>query len=248
MTAALCAFGTTRKLVITYRGSDLNPTGAVSPLRASLGHLLSQLSALRASRIVCVSDELRARLWWRKKDAVMIPSPVDTSVFYPMTREDARQRLGWSQSERVVLFNAGTDPVGKGLDVAEEAVRIAGEEVGPIRLHVMRGEVEPGLVPLYINASDCVLLASRWEGSPNIVKEALACNTPVVGVRAGDVAVRLKGVQPSGIANLDPADLGRALVDVLRVGGRSNGREKLCEVLVETTTRRLVALYSDLLG
>src|SRR6266852_2213766 len=75
--------GGKRPLLITYRGSDLNPSPASPGLRAALGRLLSQLAALRAARIVCVSRRLRDRLWWRRSRAIVLPSGVDPEVFYP---------------------------------------------------------------------------------------------------------------------------------------------------------------------
>jgi len=66
-----------RPLVITYRGSDLNatPQGArwQARLRAAAGRAMSQFAALRAARIVCVSRQLRERLWWRRGNAVVMP-------------------------------------------------------------------------------------------------------------------------------------------------------------------------------
>jgi glycosyltransferase involved in cell wall biosynthesis len=245
MTSALCAVLTPRRLVVTFRGSDLNPDHSISFIRSRLGRSLSQFSALRADRIVCVSQELKDRLWWRKSRADVIPSGVDTHVFYPQPRDEARRALGWNPSERVVLFNAGNDPLGKGLRIAEAAVEVARAAIGPIRLLVSRGEIPPQQMPLHINASDCVLLASDYEGSPTIVQEAMACNVPVVTTNVGDVARRLRGVVPSRIVERSPERLGAALAEVLSFGQRSNGAEKLGEISLETTTRQLVELYNE---
>jgi glycosyltransferase involved in cell wall biosynthesis len=245
MTSALCAVLAPQKLVVTFRGSDLNPGHSVNFIRTRLGRILSQLSALRANRIVCVSQELKDRLWWRKSVAVVIPSAVDTHVFHPQPRDEARRSLGWDPSERLVLLNVRDDPLGKGLRIAEAAVEIARAEIGPIRLLVVRGDVPPERMPLYINASDCVLLASEWEGSPTIVQEAVACNVPVVATNVGDVALRLQGIFPSRIVERSPARLGAALAEVVSLGQRSNGTEKLGEISLDTTTRQLTELYND---
>src|SRR5262249_35210659 len=67
ITAMFVALGATgRPMVVTYRGSDLNPRPGAARVRAVVTRLLSQFAALRARRIVCVSRELRARLWWRR--------------------------------------------------------------------------------------------------------------------------------------------------------------------------------------
>jgi glycosyltransferase involved in cell wall biosynthesis len=73
------------------------------------------------------------------------------------------------------------------------------------------------------------LLASFREGSPNIIKEALACNLPIVSVDVGDVPERLRGVHPSRIVAREPYEIGCALAEVLSLGQRSNGREAVQE-------------------
>ena len=109
-------------LMITFRGSDLNPIphGGV---RAVVGRVFSQLAALRASQMVCVSGQLRSRLWWRKDRVTVIPTGVDTTQFRPFERALARRLLGWSQEQHVVLFNAGHDARNKRLDLARGCLR-----------------------------------------------------------------------------------------------------------------------------
>jgi teichuronic acid biosynthesis glycosyltransferase TuaC len=246
MTSALCAFLTCHKLVVTFRGSDLNPDSSVSFIRLRMGHILSQFSALRANRIVCVSQELKDRLWWRKSLATVVPSGVDTDAFRPQPRDQARRALGWNPAERVVLLNVGNAPANKGLKTAEAAVEVAQAAIDPIRLLVVSGEVAPERMPLYINASDCVLVASDWEGSPTIVQEAMACNVPVVATNVGDVAVRLRKVVPSKVVDRTPASLGAALAEILRLGQRSNGAEMLGEISLDVATGRLIDLYHQI--
>lgn len=244
MTAAMCALINVGKLIITFRGSDLNPvTGSFH--RRCVGLLLSQLAALKAARIICVSDQLRKRLWWKRDHVVVISSGLDMGLFRPMAKSESRNHLGWDLSERIVLFNVGHDPVLKGLELAEAAVSVAKELIGPIRLIKLFENVEPNMMPLYYNAADCLLVASISEGSPNVVKEAMACNVPVVSTRVGDVEERLRKVYPSIITDRDPKKLGIALVNVLRLNTRSNGREMVGDVSIEVTTKRLIQAYSE---
>ncbi|MDH5415007.1 MAG: glycosyltransferase family 4 protein [Flavobacteriaceae bacterium] len=95
-------------LVITFRGSDLNNTTKIDGFFRNLfGRILSQLSALRASKIICVSKKLQEKLWWRKDIAEIIPSPgVNLELFTPIDKEKARSILGWDNNKKVVLFNA----------------------------------------------------------------------------------------------------------------------------------------------
>ncbi|HTB15126.1 MAG TPA: glycosyltransferase [Bryobacteraceae bacterium] len=239
-------------LVITYRGSDLNPAPRSYPplakMRAALGRLFSQIAALRARRIVCVSRQLRERLWWKRGAVTILPSGVDPALFCPRSRALARQHLGWSDREPVVLFNAGRDILVKRLDLAKAAVETARRQVPSLRFEILDGTVEPGLLPEMMNAADCLLLTSVSEGSPTVVQEALACDLPIVSVAVGDIAERLKGVRNSIVASPDPSTLGRELVRIVEPPRRSNGSRKVAEFSSRHIARRLLELYNELAG
>ena len=241
ITALLSALAFPRRLVITYRGSDLNGSPGTGFLRRYAGIALSQLAALRADAIICVSSRLRQKLWWQREKASILPDGVDMRLFCPGDKNRARGILGWSEQERVVLFNAGKEPKVKGLALAERALKVATRLLGPVRLVILNGNVSPEEVPTYINAADCVLLCSLSEGSPNIVKEALACDVPVVALNVGDVAELLAGVFPSALTSeRDPEQLGAALAGVLRLEGRCNGRQMVASVVSEDHTAKVI--------
>jgi teichuronic acid biosynthesis glycosyltransferase TuaC len=244
---AALASGTT-PLVITYRGSDLNPTPGGNQLRAALGRLFSQMAALRARRIVCVSRQLRERLWWRRGSVTVLPSGVDPGVFRPQSRIAARAALGWLPQERVILFNAGHDPRNKRLDLAKAAVEIAAQQLEHVRLEILVGQTDPELIPLAMNAADCLLVTSDAEGSPTVVQEALASNLPIVGVAVGDIPERIAGVRHALIAEREPTALGAALVEILRTPVRSNGRDHVLEFSSLRIAQELCRLYREIDG
>ncbi len=223
MTGFFCAYGTRVPLVITYRGSDLNPTPSNPRLRSWCGHALSHLAARRAKGIICVSAELRDRLKWGRNCARVIPTGVDTSCFFPRDRDATRAELGWPTDARIVLFNAGRSPKVKRLDLATAAVEVARKHIGEIRFEVLDGYVRADRIPLMMNAADCLVFTSDWEGAPTVIQEALACNLPIVSVPVGDVPERLEGVTPSRLVARDADALGEALADILTSRPRSNG-------------------------
>jgi teichuronic acid biosynthesis glycosyltransferase TuaC len=237
--------GLRHPLMITFRGTDLNsvPNGG---LRAFAGRAFSQLAALGAAHIVCVSGQLRARLWWRKSRVTVIPSGVDYTQFRPIDRTVARKLLGWQAEERVVLFNAGHDARNKRLDLAEEACRRARLILPDLRLEVLRGYTDPGLIPVLMNASDCLLVASETEGSPTVVQEALACGLPIISVPVGDVEERLRDVYPSRIVERDASALAEALVELTLTPVRSNGRSKIGEISLHSIALELKGWYEVL--
>lgn len=232
-------------VVITYRGSDLNRVPTAEGVRAKLGRVFSRLAALGARRIVCVSRQLRDRLWWSKHRTVILPSGVDSERFHPMPRDAARAGLGWPASEQVVLFNAGHDARNKRLDLADAAVAELRKTLPRARLHVLTGNVPPEKIPLLMNAADCLLVTSDAEGSPTVVQEAMATNLPIVSVAVGDVPERLAGIEPAAIAARSPEALARSLAAILRQERRSNGRSRIREVSAHHIADELTQLYLD---
>jgi len=251
MFAACAAFSS--PLVITFRGSDLHPVprapdgrGFRSWLRSVAGRTLSQLAALRARKIICVSKPLRQRLWWKRDRVTVLPSGVDTTVFFPESQERSRRELGWDTGETVILFNAGHDARIKRLDLARDAVEVARRLIPSLRLEVLDGSIPPERVPLFMNAADCLLLTSDSEGSPTVVQEALACNLPVVSVNVGDAEDRLHGVRSSRIVARDPVALGSALAEIVREGARGDGARKVSGFCADYVTQELLRLYASI--
>lgn len=234
-----------RPLTITFRGSDLNVSRS---LRSLVGFVLSQIAALRAGRIVCVSRQLRERLWWRRGIVIVLPSGVDPEVFRPEARSEVRRRLGWDDDQRVVVFNAGHDPANKRVDLAREALRLTQGLLACVRMEVLDGATAPARVPELLNAADCLLLTSDREGSPTVIQEALACNLPVISVDVGDTVERLLGVRRSTIVPREATAIARELARVLRVPSRSDGRRKVAEFSAPRIAGELCRMYRELVG
>ena len=111
------------------------------------------------------------------------------------------------------------------------------------RLEVLDGAVPAGRIVTYMNAADCLLLTSDSEGSPNVVKEALACDLPVVSVDVGDVRERVAGVTPGAVVGRDPEALGAALAAILRDPVRSDGRAAVAALHTRVIAAGIVDVY-----
>jgi len=115
------------------------------------------------------------------------------------------------------------------------------------QLHYMRG-VSNAEVPLWMNASHALLLTSAHEGSPTVVKEALACGLPVVSVDVGDVAERIEGVVGCHLALAKPEDLAANLRVVQQTGCRVVAREKIQTLSLRNVALKLEHFYRDTLA
>ena len=236
-----------RPTVITFCGGDLLVGASIPLVRQYVGFLLSNLAALRAKRLICVSEELRQALWWRKSQGVVIPDGVDLALFSPGSQEVARKQLGWELNQPIVILNVRNDPQAKGRDLAMAAMQVVRSRIPEAKLRLIEN-VEPNRMPLYYRAADALLCLSLSEGSPNVVKEALACNLPVVSTPVGDVRERLAGVQPSTVVPRDAKAIGEALARILLERKRCNGRERVASLSLENIAQRIVDEYRNALG
>ncbi|NLO90872.1 MAG: glycosyltransferase family 4 protein [Elusimicrobia bacterium] len=184
MTAFFTTCATLKPIVTTFRGSDLNPVTVGHPLRLFLSRLMSQFAAWRASAIVCVSGQLKKRLWSNTDRAAVLTNGIDLKLFVPMKKVEARRALNMPEQGYRVLFNAGAleHHKIKRLDLAEAAFALLKNALPDVHLDILRGQISAEDIPLHINAADCLLLTSDHEGSPSMVKEAMACNLPVISM------------------------------------------------------------------
>jgi glycosyltransferase involved in cell wall biosynthesis len=244
VTAMFCALSCRCPLVITYRGSDLNHSPSNGLLLSGSQILLSQLAALRARKIICVSRALGEKLVFGRSKVAVVPNGVNLELFAPIDRRQARQELGWAPDKQIVLFNAGRHPKVKRLDRAEAVFREAAQHLDNLEFNVMRGDIPGDRIPLYLNAADCLLVTSEHEGSPNIVKEAMACRLPIVSVDVGDVRERLEGVEPGFVGHWNAQSLGCEVVRCLAATGRSTGRAKAAlEVDEKLVVQTILDIY-----
>jgi teichuronic acid biosynthesis glycosyltransferase TuaC len=240
-----------RPTIVTFHGSDLlgeHLSGAARKLLAGYGVWASRRAARRATRVVVVSTSLIGALP-RGLDSgkvAVIPCGIDLARFVPLDKSACKARLGWASDRFHVLFpsNSG-DPV-KRPQLALAAVEAARRLGVPAEIHYLRG-LPNADVPIWMNASDALLLTSRHEGSPTVVKEALACNLPVVSVDVGDVRDQLDGVTISHVALPEPRDLAAKLHSVYSAPRGGASRANAERFSLDTIALRLETLYDDVL-
>jgi glycosyltransferase involved in cell wall biosynthesis len=155
--------------------------------------------------------------------------------------------LGWNAQRFHVLFPATRgDPV-KRPELAHAAARILSYSGIEAEFHVLQ-DIQHSIVPVWLNASNVVLLTSLHEGSPNVVKEALACDVPVVSVDVGDVRERIEGIAGCYIALPEPGDLAAKLCMVYGGLQRVPGRINVQELSLERVALRLKEFYGEVLA
>ncbi len=230
-------------LVVTFQGSDLEgiygPRGHYELISYPL-RLAMQLVACWADEVIVVSRRLGRFLW--RKDYHVIPGGLDLTLFRPMEQKAAREQLGLPLDKKIILFVGSPQKPVKRFPLAQEVVRILPPSLEASL--VVADRIPPHQMPLYMNAADALLVTSRHEGSPNMVKEALACNLPIVSVDVGDVGERLDGVTNCAVVpSDDPAVIAHHLADILQQGQRTNGWEIAQELDEARLTAQQIAVY-----
>ena len=237
--SALVAMPTRLPLVITDRGGE-GPT--------LLGRLLRAIGswvARYADELVVVSSHLRRYLPNRRSH--VIPSGLDFARLPLMSPAEARSQLCLPLSKCLVLFVGNPDDARKRYGLAREVVSRLPSTLNA-ELVVVWG-VPHEQVIMHMNAGDALLFTSRWEGSPNVIKESLACNLPLVSTDVGDVQERVKSVEGCVVCRDDDPDaMAAALAAVLRRRQRTNGRSAVLDLDENRLARRMIDVYERALS
>lgn len=237
----------TTPVVASFLGSDLlgNPTADGRYARKdALVVYLSRWIARCVDAVIVKSPEMRAIV--PARNVFVIPNGVDFDLFRPTERAEAREVLGWRPDGYYVLF--GNDPgiPRKGFALAQAAVERLRARGLRADLMVANGLPQSEVVTR-MNACNALLLTSIHEGSPNVVKEAMACNVPVVSTDVGDVAEVVGRTAGCAVCPRDPDALASALEVALRHPGPTTGRSDIRHLDRVVVAHQVIALYESVI-
>ena len=183
---------------------------------------------------------------------IYLPNGVNTDFFKPMDKISCKKQLGLDVNRRYIVFMDSYDrrPF-KRIDRFKETVRILKEKYSLSDIEpLVLTNTERNLIPLYLSAADVHLLTSDFEGSPNSVKECLACNVPVVSTPVGNVAELISGVEGSYVSKsfnpVELADLTYRTLQKNHYSSRQSIMEKGLDIM--TVGNKLLNIYKDLIN
>ena len=233
-------------VIVSYCGGDVlgspNEKGKKTlfdQIMLPLGWILSMI----VSAAIVKSEEMKNRLP-KNSRVFVLPNGVNFAHFKPMSQSEAKKRVGFKKNIKYVLFPANPNWIRKCYAVARDAVELLkhrGRNVELVILHSLSQDI----VPVYMNACDAMVLTSLWEGSPNVLKEAMACNLPVISVDVGDARKVIYACDGCYIARRNAEDVADKLDEVLKRGERTNGRECIRHLEVQNIARRIIHLYRN---
>jgi len=233
----LSAFSATlagvRPMVVSLMGSD---TFTSLPART----LLKIFSLKRWDGTIVKTVEMKTRL--KLERAIVVPNGVDLERFAPVEKAESRIRLNISPGKKVIVFVASNNRPEKNLPLAMEAVRLLNDSsIEFIHLH----DKQNTDIAWHLNAADLLLLTSTREGSVNVIKEAMACNCPIVSTDVGDVREVIGGTEGCFISGHDSHSIADMIRQAISYGMRTEGRARIKDLRLdsESVARRIIGIY-----
>lgn len=249
--SAFLGLCSSKPLVITYHGSDLmgipNSNGQ-NTLKGQLMVAFSKWVARHANYCIAVSEHLNSLLP-EGINSQVIPMGVDLELFKPMDKEICRERLKLDLGKFLILFVSNPARPEKRYGLAQKAVSalMLQQPQKTIELIAVYNQ-SIKMVPLYLNAVDVLLLTSFHEGSPVIIKEALACNLPIVATDVGDVRERIEQIEGCHVCEDDSVEtLTQKLSLTLASSERINGRASIQHLSWQSVAEKTKSLYDQIL-
>jgi glycosyltransferase involved in cell wall biosynthesis len=225
-------------VITTFHGSDINDKSIKK---------YSKLASVLTNHIILVSPTFIKKLK-TKKNLSVIPCGIDLNNFYPISKNEARQKLNLDLNSKIILFAGASENKVKNFILAERAINLLNFKVQLIELKsYTRKEVN-----LMLNGSDVALLTSFSEGSPQFIKEAMACNCPVVATEVGDIKWVFGNTDGCYLSSFDEIELAEKVkmaIEFARTKGRTNGREQIIKLGLdsETIARKIIDVYNKVL-
>lgn len=233
-----------RPVVVAFHGSDLQGIRDLQGRITLLGRILrisSRWVSKHANAVILVAGHL-ARYLPASVEYHVIPVGINVELFRPFAMIDARQALGLPSNEHLILFVGDPDRTEKRFWLAQKTVELLSDKFNT-RL-ILAHNIPHQQMPLFMNACDALLVTSSTEGSPSVVKEALACNLPIVSTDVGDVRERIGNIEGCEVCADDrPETIAASLSRVLSRGQRINGRQAVLELDEKLLTQKVIQVY-----
>lgn len=220
-------------VITTFHGSDIN-FRKVRPF--------SRLAAKLSVHCIFVTKNL-AQKTSIKSNYSIIPCGVDFDTFFPIKKSIAREQLKFKSNKKYVLFSASFDNAIKNSILAQKALAIFEQDMALIELKdYTRDEVN-----LLLSACDVALMTSLMEGSPQFIKEAMACNCPIVSTDVGSVREIFDETDGCFITSFDPEDVAEKIHLAIEFGKRTNGRDKISHLDNQIVAENIITVYKKVI-
>lgn len=244
-------FFSSKPVIISFCGSDLlgsYDSNLNKTRNGKFSTILSRRAASMSAWNITKSEGMKKFLPVKaQKKTSVLPNGVNLSKFYIIDKTEARKKLDWSPEKKYILFFYQEGNNVKNLPLAEKTFNLIKKQIPGSELIIVNKVAHEKLV-LYYNAADLMLLTSLHEGSNNSLKEAIACDLPVVSVPCGDTPERLQNLENCYVSSeWNENELADNAIKILNKNQRSNGQDEIKQLSEKNINDRLINIYKEVL-
>jgi teichuronic acid biosynthesis glycosyltransferase TuaC len=221
-------------VITTFHGSDLY---------YKRNRFLS-LIASRLSHYSILTNDSQIKLLNLKINYSVIPCGIDLNVVKLLSKYECRKEMGYSKNDKLILFSSSFTRKIKNYSLAKEVVDLLDDDVQLIELD---GYTKQQVTKL-LNACDLVLITSFNETGPLIVKEALACNTPVVSTDVGDVKKLITNIENCYLTTYDPIYISNKIKLVFANDSFCDSRKMIEKYNLKNVADQILSVYKKILS
>ena len=233
-------------VIVSYMGCDTYGDYDENGRLLSSSYILILLAKLLqpfVKSIIVKSKNLEKYIYLKKK-VNTIPNGVNFEVFRPQNKAEAKELLGLDLKNKYVLFLACMDDKRKNFQLLNKARDLLNEKFKILTPY----PIAHNKIPIFLNACDVLVMTSYNEGSPNVIKEAMACNCPIVSTDVGDVKNVIGKTNGCYVCTYDPGDVADKIKKALDFGKKTNGREKIKHLDEKIIAEKIINLYSTIIA
>lgn len=233
---ALCLLQGLAPVVITFHNGET---------LTRKGRIISSIAARFSAHSIFVAQHIHDGLYLSHKEYSVIPCGIDLSKYTPISKSEAAAKMHLLPDRPNILFGGSFSNARKNYPLAKEAVALLPYQVNLIEMKGFTREE----VRLLLYGCDLFLLPTKSEGSPQVVKEALACNCPIVATGVADIPFLLSGVHNAYATRFDASEIASRIDIIIKNGERSDGRKRIDELELDNpqVAARLIKIYKRIL-
>lgn len=242
--AGLAAIGIEVPVVVTYHGCDINDKKLRPFSRMAMRLAAWNIFVSKRQMINAYGSEERAA---KAKKGSIIPCGVNTNLFDAGQIDEIWYESKFGNGEKV-LFASDFGQEVKDPALAKAVIEDLKLKIADLELVELKGYTREQVATLMYKCK-ALLLTSIREGSPQVVKEAMACDCPIVSVDVGDVSERIDGLDGCFVVkSREPKELAEVLEKAIAFG-RTKGREQLLADGLdnEQVAHKLIEIYKQVL-
>ena len=241
-------FGFSGALAVMQRKIPVVITFHNGETLSKISNIISSVASVFSAYNIFVANHIYNSFYIKKeKKKTILPCGINLDKLQIISQEEAKRALGLPSDKINILFGGAFSNLRKNVTLANQAISLLKDKEN-INLIEMRGWSHEQVGILFC-AVDMMLLTTKSEGSPQVIKEAMACNCPIVATDVADIRYLFGNTANCFLTAFEPKDVAEKIACVIANPQRTNGRERIMELQLDNKNIaiELINIYDKVL-